>query len=92
MVKGRKSGNTKAPSPRKQNQMLRSLNRCQDITGCENTTLKSSILPFEELNMGNGDLSTNLEYDRRSNINFPLHLTLNQVDSNTNMLNEMILT
>ena len=83
MVKGRKSGNTKAPSPCKQNRMLRSLNHRQDITVCKNTKLKSSFLSFKELNMSKGDLSTNSEYDNRSNINFPLHHALNQVDSNT---------
>ena len=90
MVKGRKSGNTKASSPRRQNWMLRSLNHCQDITVHENTKLKSSLLPFKELNMNNHDLSTNSEYDNRSNINFPLHHDLNQVDLNTDLLDEVI--
>ena len=76
MVKGRKSGNTKDLSPPKRNWMLSSLNHCQDITVRENTKLKSSLLPFEELNMGNNDLSTNSEYDNHSNINFPLHHAL----------------
>ena len=57
MVIGRKNDITKAPSPRKRNRMLCSLNHCQDITVSENTKLKSSLLPFEELNMDNGDLS-----------------------------------
>ena len=77
MVEGRNSGNTKAPSPCKQNQMLHSLNHCQDITVRDNTKLKSSLLPFEELNMGNNDLSTDSEYGNPSNINFPLHHVLN---------------
>ena len=92
MVKGRKSGNAKYSPPGKQNRMLCSLNHCQDITVQKDTKLKSSLLPFEELNMGNGDLSTNLEYDNRSNINFPLHHALNQDDSNTNLLDGVILT
>ena len=90
MVKGRKSGNTKAPSPCRQNRMLRALNHCQDITVCGSTKLKLSLLPFEELNMGNNHLSTNSEYDNRSSINFPLHHALNQVDLNTNLLDEVI--
>ena len=69
MVKGKKSGNTKASSPCKQNRVLRSLNHRQDITVSEDTKLKSSLLPFEELNMGNDHLSTNSEYDNRSSIN-----------------------
>ena len=72
--------------------MLRSLNYCQDITVHENTKLKSSLLPFDELNMGNGDLSTNSEYNNCFNINFPLHHALNQVDSDTNLVDKMILT
>ena len=71
--------------------MLYSLNHCQDITVRENTKSKSSLLPFEGLNVGNGDLSTNSEYDNRSNINFPLLHALNQVDLNIDLLDEMIL-
>ena len=92
MVKGRKSGNTKDPSPRKRNQMLCSLNYHQDITVRGYTKLKSSLLPFEELNMGNDNLSMNSNFGDRSNINFPIHYALNQVDSNTNMLDKVILT
>ena len=92
MVKGRKRGNTKPPSPRRQNRMLCSLNHCQDITTRENTKLKSSLVPFEKLIMDNGDLSTKSEYDNCSNINFQLYHALNQVDLNTNLLDEVILT
>ena len=91
MVKGRKGGNSKTPSPCRQNRMLCSLNHRQDITIRENTKLRSPLLPFDELNMSNGDLSTNLIYDNRYNINFPLHPALNQVDLNTDLLNEVIL-
>ena len=59
MVKGRKSGITETPSPCRRNWILRALNHCQDITICESTKLKSSLLPFEELNMGNNLLSMN---------------------------------
>ena len=92
MVKGRKSGNTKDPSPCRQNQMLCSLNHRQDVIVRENIKLKLSLLPFEELNLGKGDLPTDSEYDNRSSINFPLYRALNQVDSNTNLVDKMILT
>ena len=92
IVQGRKRGNYKAPSPCRQNWMLCSLNHYQDTTERENTKSKSSLLPFEELNMGNGDLSTKSEYINYSNINFPLHYTLNQIHSNTDLMNKMILT
>ena len=91
-IKGKDSGDTKNPSPRKQNWMLRSFNHDQNITVRENTKLKSSLLPSEVHNMGNGGLSTKSEYDDRSNTNFPLHPALNQVDLNTNLLAKVILT
>ena len=92
IVEGRKGGHFKTPSPPRQNWMLCSLNHCQDITVRENTKLKSPLLPFDDLNMGNGDLSTNSIYDNCSNINFPLLHALNQVDLNSNLLDEVILT
>ena len=92
MVKRKKRGNSKVSSTCRQNHMLCSLNHSQYIIVCRNTKLKSSLLPFEELNMSNGDLSTNLKYDNRSNINFPLHHALNQVHSNINLVDKVILT
>ena len=74
MVKGRKRGNTEDPFSCRQKRLLCSLNHRQDITVRENTKLKSPRLPFKELNMDNGDLSTNSKYDNYSNINF--HFTM----------------
>ena len=90
MVKGRKRGNTKPPSPRRRNRMLCSLKHCQDITVRKNTKLKASLLPYEEINIGIDHLSTNSEYNNRSSINFPLHHALNQVNSNTDLLDRVI--
>ena len=42
--------------------------------------------------MGIGNLSTDSEYDDRFNTNLPLHHALNQVDSNTDLLDKVILT
>ena len=92
MVKGRKSGNTKAPSLCRQNQMLRALNFCQDIALFGSAKLKPSLLPFEKFDIGNHHLSTDSGYDNHSCINFPFHRTLNQVDSNTDLLDKVILT
>ena len=92
IVKGRKSSNTKAPSPCRRNWMLCSLNHCQDITVCGYIKLKLSLLPFEELNMDNDDLSMNSEHNNRSNINSPLHHALNQVDPNINLVDNVIWT
>ena len=91
-VKGRKRATTKPPFARRQNRMLCSLNYRHDITARENTNLKSSLLPFEELIINNGGLSTKSEYINCSNINFPLHNALNKVDLNTDLLDEVILT
>ena len=92
MVRGRKGDNSKTPTPCRQNRMLHSINHRQDSTVCEIIILKSAVLPFDKLNMGNIDLSTNSIYYNHSNTNFPLHNTLNQVDSNTDLIDEVILT
>ena len=63
--------------------MLHSLNHHQDSTVREVIKLKSPLFPFDKLDIGNGDLSINY---------LPLHHALNQVDSNTNLLDEVILT
>ena len=72
--------------------MIHTLNHRQDITTCENTKLKSTIVPFEDLIMDNGGLPTKTEYDNRSNINFQLHHAFNQDVLNTDLLDEVILT
>ena len=92
MVKGRKSSNTKAPSPCRRNWMLRALNLRQDVILRGSTNMKPSLLPFDELDIGNNRLWTNSGYDIRSCINFPFHRALNQVDSSTDLLDEVILT
>ena len=79
MVKGRKWGNSKTPSPHRQNRMFHSINHRQDNTVREITKLKSLLLPFNKLNMGNGDLSTYSLYYNCSNINFPLHYALTKL-------------
>ena len=90
MVKGRKTD--RAPSLCRRNRMLRALNHRQNITVRTSTRLKSSLLPFEELNMDTDDLSTNSEYNNCSSVNFPCHHALRQVDSNTDLLDKVILT
>ena len=92
MVEGRRRGNTKPPSLRRRNRMLCSLNHCQDITTRENTKLKSPLVPFKNLIIDNGDLLTKTKNDNCSNINFQLHHALDQVDLNTDLLEEVILT
>ena len=92
MVKGRKSGNTKAPFTDRRNRILRALNLRQDVTLRGPTNLKSPLLPFDELNMGNNHLSTDSGYNNHSCINFLFHRTLNQGDLSTDLLDKVILT
>ena len=92
MIKRKESGNTKDPSPRRRNWMLRALNLCQDATLCGSTKMKPSLLHFDELVIGKNHLSTNSGSDNHSCINFPFHHALNQVDSSTNLLDKVILT
>ena len=91
MVKGRKSGNTTAPSPCRQNWILYVLNLCQDIPFHGSTKLKS-LLRFDKLDIGNNHLLTDSGYDNNSYINLPFHRTLNQIYSSTNLLDDVILT
>ena len=72
--------------------MLRALNLCQDVTLCVSTKLKSPLLPFDKLSIGNDHLSTDAGYDNCFCINFPFHSALNQVGSSTSLLDEVILT
>ena len=65
--------------------------RRDDIFG-KSTRFKLSLLHFNKLDIDNNHLSTNSEYDGHSGINFPLRIALNQVDSTTDLLDNVILT
>ena len=82
----------KAPSPCRQNRMLHAIIRCQDAIIRKSTKFKSSLLHFNKLDIDNHHLSTNSEYDDHSGINFPLQFAPNQVDSTTNLLDNVVLT
>ena len=70
--------------------MLCSLNHRQDIRVRENTKLKSPLLPFDKLDIGNDHLLTDSGYDNHSCINFPFHRVLNQVNSSADLLDEVV--
>ena len=89
MIKERERGNTKTPSPCRQNRMFCALNLRQDANLCESTKLKPYILPFGKLDIGIDHLLTDSGYDNHSCINFPFHCVLNQVDSSTNLLDKV---
>ena len=89
-VKGRKD--YKAPSPHRQNRMLHATICCQDNIICRSTRFKLSLLHFNKLDINNNHVLTNSEYNNHSILNFPLQFTPNQVDSTTNLLDNVVLT
>ena len=72
--------------------MLRATIHCQDDIICISTRFKSSLLHFNKLDINNNHLLTNSEYNDHSVLNFPLQFTPNQVDSTTDLLDEVVLT
>ena len=72
--------------------MLRATIRCQDDIICSSTRFKSSLLHFNKLDINNTHLLTNSKYNDHSVINFPLQFAPNQVDSTTNLLDDVVLT
>ena len=87
----RRKGYT-APSPCRQIRMLRATICCQDDIICRSTRFKSSLLHFNKLDINNIHLSTNSEHNVHLVLNFPLQFTPNQVDSTTDLLDEVVLT
>ena len=64
----------------------------QDAIICKSTRFKSSLLHFNELDIDNNHLSTNSEGNNYSVINFPLQFAPKQVDSTTDLLDNVVLT
>ena len=91
-VKGRQSYKNKAPSPCRWNRILCAIICCQDAIIQRSTRFKLSLLHFNELDIDNNHVLTNSEYDDQSGFNFPLQFALNQVDSTTNLLDDVVLT
>ena len=91
-VKERKNGKTNTPSPRRWNQMLCAINFRQDNTLRGSTKMKPPFLPFDKPNLCNDYILRDSEYIDRSCINFTCHCVLNQVNSDTDLLNNVILT
>ena len=90
-VKGRKSYENKDPSPCRRNRMLCAIIYHQNAIILKATRFKSSLLHFNKLNIDNNHLSTNSEYDDCSGTNFRLKFSLNQVDSTTDLLEDVVL-
>ena len=71
--------------------MLRAIICCQDDIICKSTRFKLSLLHFNKHNIDNKHLLINSEYDNYSSINFLLQFAPNQVDSTTNLLDDVVL-
>ena len=85
MVKRRKNGKTKLPSPCRRIRMICAINLCQDATLCESTRMKPSFLPFDAANLCNDCIFMDQKYNGQL-------CFLNQVDSNTDLLDNVLLT
>ena len=72
--------------------MLRATIHYQDEIIRRSTRFKLSLLYSKKLDINNNNLLTNSEYNDHSVLNFPLQFTPNQVDSTTNLLDEVVLT
>ena len=64
----------------------------QDDIICRSTRFKLSVLHFNKLDIHNNHLLTYSECNDHSVLNFPLQLTPNQVDSTTNLSEDVVLT
>ena len=91
-VKGRNKGKTKIPSSCRQKRMIRAINLCQDATCHESTKMKPPFLPYNEPDLCNNYILKDPEYIDRFCNNFPCQCVVNQVDSDTDLLNNVLLT
>ena len=72
--------------------MLHATICCQGDIICRSTRFKLSLLNFNKLDIDNIHLSTKSEHNDHSGINFPLQAALDQVDSTTDLLDDVVLT
>ena len=91
-VKDRNKSKKKLPPPCRQNQMICAINLCQDAIFCRSTEMKSPFLAFDESNVYINYILRDPEYIDRFCINFPCHGVFNQVDLDTNLLDNVLLT
>ena len=72
--------------------MICVIDLCQNNTLHGSTKTKPPFLPFDEPNLYNDYLLRDSECINHSYINFPCHCVLNQVDLDTNLLDNVSLT
>ena len=90
-IKGRNKGETKFPSPRRHNRMICAINRRLDASCQEPTDVKKGFMPYDEPDLCNDYILKDPEYIDHFCINFPYHCVLEQVPSDTNLLDNMVL-
>ena len=70
--------------------MLCATIRCQDSIISRSTRFKLSILYFNKLDIDNNHLLTNSKYNDHFVINFPFQFAPNQVDTTTDLLDDVV--
>ena len=91
-VKDRNKSKIKLPSPCRQNEMIRAINLCQDATCQEYMELKPPFWPYGEPDLCNNYILKDPDCFDCFCINFPCHCVLNQVDLDTDLLDNVLLT
>ena len=71
--------------------MTRAVNLCQNATCHEYTKVKPPFLPYGEPDLSNDYILKNPDYIDRFCLNFPCHCVLDQVDSDTDLLDNVLL-
>ena len=72
--------------------MICAINLCQDTTCQEFLEVKPPLLPYNEPDLYNNYILKDPDYIGRFCIHFPCHYVLNQVDLDTDLLDNMLLT
>ena len=72
--------------------MICAINLCQDATYHEYMGVEPPFLPDGELDLCNNYVLKDLDYIDCFRINFPCHCVLDQVDSDTDLLDNVLLT
>ena len=72
--------------------MICAINIRQDATHHESTKIKPPFLPYDKPDLYNNYILKDPEYTDLFYIHFPCHCILNQIDSNTDLLDNVLLT
>ena len=90
-VKARNKGATKLPSSCRHSRMIRAINCRQDATRQEPIDMKQPFLPYGGPDLCNDYILKEPKYIDRFCINFPFYCALEQISSDTNLLDNLVL-